>query len=83
MVRAHSPNVTFLERRQSVGATSIDRRKSYVDVVERVLGNSLPSAAPIGSRRFVTHLTTSLWTGSTISEIFVSVLDRPNHRREQ
>ena len=83
MVRAHSPNVTFLERRQGLGATSIDRRKSYVDVVERVLGNSLPSAAPIGSRRFVTHLTTSLWTGSTISEIFVSVLDRPNHRREQ
>jgi hypothetical protein len=31
----------------------------------------------------VTHLTTSLWTGSTISEIFVTVLDRPNHRRGQ
>ena len=80
MVRAHFTSVTFLERRQGLGATSIDRRKSYVDIVERVLGNSLPSAAPIDSRRFVSHLTTGLWTGSTIAEIFVSVLDHPNHR---
>jgi hypothetical protein len=51
-------------------------------VVERVLRNSLPSVVPIGSRRFVTHLNnTSVWTASTISEIYISVLDRPDHRR--
>ena len=81
MVRAHFGSVTFLERRQGVGKASIDRRKSFVDVVERVLGNSPPPVAPIGSRRFVTHLNTSLLAGSTISEIFVSVLDRPSRRR--
>jgi hypothetical protein len=73
--------VTFLERRKRFGTASIDRRKSYVDIAERVLRNSLPSAVPISSRRFVTHLNTSLPTGSTISEIFVSVLDHHNYRR--
>jgi hypothetical protein len=73
--------VTFLERRKRFGTATIDRRKSYVDIAERVLRNSLPSAVPIGSRRFVTHLNTSLRAGSTISEILVSVLDRPTYRR--
>ena len=82
MVRAPFGTVTFLDRRKGFGAASMDRRKSYVDVVERVLGNSLPSVGPIGSRRFVTHLNTSLCAvGSTVSEICVSVLDRPDHRR--
>jgi hypothetical protein len=77
MVRARFGGVTFLERRKGFGTASMDRRKSYVDVVERVLGNLLPSVAPIGSRRFVTHLNTSLCAaGSTVSEIYVSVLDR-------
>jgi hypothetical protein len=72
--------VTFLERRKGFGTASMDRRKSYVDVVERVLGNSLPTGAPIGAGRFVAHLNTSLWTvGSTVWEIYVSV--RPEDRR--
>ena len=82
MVRAPFWGVTFLERRKGFGTPSMDRRKSFVDVVERVLGNSLASCAPIGSRRFVTHLNTSLCAvGSTVSEICVSVLDRPDPRR--
>lgn len=79
MVRARFGGVTFLERRKGFGTASMDRRKSYVDVVERVLGNLLPFVAPIESRRFVTHLNTTLRAvGSTVSEIYVSVLDRPD-----
>jgi len=60
----------------------MDRRKSYVDVVERVLGNSLPSGAPSRSRRFIVQLNTGLCTvGSTVSEIYVSGLDRLDDRR--
>jgi hypothetical protein len=74
--------VTRLERRKGFGTAAIDRRKSYVDVVERVLGNSFPAAAPIGARRFVTHLNTSQWrVGSTVAEIYVFVLHQPGHRR--
>ena len=83
MVRARLGVVTFLERRKGFGTAAIDRRKSYVDVVERVLGNSLPAVAPIGARRFVTHLNTSLWrVGSTVAEIYVFVLHQPDHRRK-
>ena len=75
--------VTALERRKGFGTPVIDRRKSYVDIVERVLGNSLPAAAPIGARRFVTHLNTSQWrVGSTVAEIYVFVLHQPGHRRK-
>ena len=81
MVRARLRVVTFLERRKGFGTAAIDRRKSYVDVVERVLGNSLPAVAPIGALRFVTHLNTSLWRGgSTVAEIYVFVLHQPGDR---
>lgn len=82
MVRAHVGVVTFPERRKGFGTAAIDRRKSYVDVMERVLGNSLPAAAPIGARRFVTYLNTTLWrVGSTVAEIYVFVHHQPDHRR--
>ena len=74
--------VTALERRKGFGTPVIDRRKSYVDIVERVLGNSLPAAAPIGARRFVTHLNTTLWRVGSIAEIYVCLLHHPDHRRK-
>ena len=35
----------MFERRTGASVPSVDRRKTYVDIVERVLGSSLPSAA--------------------------------------
>jgi len=68
-------SVTFLERRKGFGTASMDRRKSYVDVMERVLGNLLPSIGPRRPRFFVSGLQLGSWTvGSTVSEIQVTVL---------
>jgi len=68
--------VTFLERRKGSGIASIDRRKSYVDVIERVLGNQVPSSDLAGFRRFDPHRAAGSSTvGSTISEVQVSILD--------
>jgi hypothetical protein len=75
-------NVTFFERRKGFGTASMDRRKSYVDVMERVLGNSLPSSTPRRSRFFASAFHLGSWTvGSTISEIHVTVLDRIDYHR--
>ena len=69
-------SVAFLERRKGSGTASIDRRKSYVDVIERVLGNQVPTSAVTKSRR----LFSNTWSvksnvGSTVSEVQVSILD--------
>ena len=69
-------SVAFLERRKGAGTASIDRRKSYVDVIERVLGNQVPTSAVTKSRR----LFSNTWSvksnvGSTVSEVQVSILD--------
>jgi hypothetical protein len=72
----------FLERRKGFGTASMDRRKSYVDVMERVLGNSLPSSGPRRPRFFVSDHQFGRWTvGSTISEIQVTVLDSIDDHR--
>jgi hypothetical protein len=68
--------VTFLERRKRAGTASIDRRKSYVDVIERVLGNQVPSSDLTRSRRFFSNKSSGFSTiGSTVSEVQVSILD--------
>jgi hypothetical protein len=54
----------------------MDRRRTYVDVVERVLGNSLPADESPGPAGFLRDLTVGRSPrGSTISEIHVSILD--------
>ena len=54
----------------------MDRRRSYVDVVERVLGNSLPLDQPQRPGLVLRDLTVGRSKrGSTISEIHVSILD--------
>ena len=68
--------MTFVERRKGFGQRTLDRRKSYVDIVERVLGNSLPldlPQRPLALFRDVSVGRSKL--GSTISEIHVSILD--------
>jgi hypothetical protein len=76
------PSVAFLERRKGSGTASIDRRKSYVDVIERVLGNQVPTSAVTKSRR----LFSNTWSvqssvGSTVSEVQVSILDSTEDTR--
>lgn len=67
--------MTFLERRKGFGTASMDRRKSYVDVMERVLGNSLPSGSPVEPRRFIPDFRLRRWTvGSTVSNIEIVLL---------
>lgn len=54
----------------------MDRRRTYVDVVERVLSASLPMDKPQTPGRFLRDLTIGRsLVGSTISEIHVSILD--------
>jgi hypothetical protein len=68
--------VTFLELRKRAGTASIDRRTSYIDVIERVLGNQVPLSGLTGSRRFFSTKFSGLSNiGSTISEVQVSILD--------
>ena len=54
----------------------MDRRRTYIDIVERVLGNSFPLDAPPRPGMFVSDLTVGeSRVGSTVSEIHVSILD--------
>jgi hypothetical protein len=60
----------------------MDRRKSYVDVLERVLGNPFPSTEPRSRSFFVSEFEVGRWTvGSTVSEIHVFLLDSIAERR--
>jgi len=55
----------------------MDRRKTYIDIVERVLGNTFPLDAPQAPGMFVRDLTVGQSRlGSTVSEIHVSIFDR-------
>jgi hypothetical protein len=68
-------SVTFLDRRKGSGTASIDRRKSYVDVIERVLSNQVPTTAVTKSRRFMSSISSARTNvGSTVSEVQVSIL---------
>ena len=54
----------------------MDRRRTYVDVVERVLGVSLALDEPQVPGMFLRDLTIGRsLLGSTVSEIHVSILD--------
>lgn len=54
----------------------MDRRRTYVDIVERVLGTSFPLDEPQRPGVFLRDLTGGQSRlGSTVSEIHVSILD--------
>lgn len=75
--------VTFLDRRKGSGTALIDRRKSYVDVIERVLGNQVPTSGVIKVRRFAPNIASVLSSvGSTVSEVQVSILDSIENPRK-
>jgi hypothetical protein len=63
--------VTFVERRKGDGYRTLDRRRTYIDVLERVLGTSLPSEATRSARLFVRFAVGQLVIGSTVSEVQV------------
>ena len=68
--------MTFVERRKGFGQRTLDRRRSYVDIVERVLGNSLPLDLPQRPLPLFRDVSVGRSKrGSTISEIHVSILD--------
>lgn len=67
--------VTFVERRKGDGYRTLDRRRTYIDVVERVLGTSLPSEGTRSARLFVRFSVGQLVIGSTISEVQVYLFD--------
>jgi hypothetical protein len=82
---APGTGVTLFDRRKGYGAHSLDRRRSYVDIMERVLGNQFLSARPRQRDRFLTdvHLAT-MPLGTAVSSIEVTVLDsiagdKPEH----
>jgi hypothetical protein len=76
--------VTFVERRKGDAQRTLDRRRTYIDVVERVLGNSLPSeigaAAP---GRFTRVDIGQSVLGSTISEVQVRILGDIERKRSR
>jgi hypothetical protein len=73
--------VTFLERRKGFGTASMDRRKSYVDVLERVLGNLFPSTGGRVRSFFLSDVKARRSTvSSTVSEIQVFMLDSRDER---
>jgi hypothetical protein len=65
--------VTFVERRKGDSQRTLDRRRTYIDVVERVLRSALPveSRSANHFRRFeIGHNA----TGSTISSVEIDLL---------
>jgi len=72
--RAAFTLVTFVERRKGDGYRTLDRRRAYIDIVERVLGSSLPSISRPQS--LFTRLDIGQTViGSTVSEVQVYLLD--------
>ena len=72
--RADFTLVTFVERRKGDGRPTLDRRRAYIDVVERVLGSSLPSEAVRPGTIFKRVDFGQSAIGSTISEVQVHLL---------
>jgi len=67
--------VTFVERRKGDGYRTLDRRRAYIDIVERVLGSSLPSEISRTQSLFTRLDIGQRVIGSTVSEVQVYLLD--------
>jgi hypothetical protein len=66
--------VTFVERRKGDDQRRLDRRRTYIDVVERVLGNFLPSEIARPPTIFKRFDIGQRVIGSTVSEVQVYLL---------
>jgi len=81
MRRAAFTLVTFVERRKGDGHRTLDRRRTYIDVVERVLGSSLPSEIVRPGTIFARVDIGQSVIGSTVSEVQVYLLGEMIDRR--
>jgi hypothetical protein len=66
--------VTFVERRKGDRYPTLDRRRTYIDVVERVLGSAFPPWNLRSQRLFKRFEIGQSVFGSTVSEVQVRLL---------
>jgi hypothetical protein len=81
--RAATRTVTFFERRKGDVQRTLDRRRTYIDVVERVLRNML-NVDNRSPGRFSRSETAETPLGKTVSEVEVHLLhdlDRTSKQR--
>ena len=78
---AQPPHVALFDRRKGSSEPTLDRRRTYVDVMERVLGNDALARARQHNRfdRQIELTTGTL--GTTVTSIEVRVLDRDDDDR--
>ena len=67
--------VSFVERRKGDAYRTLDRRRTYIDIVERVLGSTLPSYAARRHGMFTRFDVGQSVIGSTVAEVQVDLLD--------
>ena len=66
--------VVFVERRKGDGHRTLDRRRTYIDIVERVLGPSLPTETSGRMTSFTRVYFGQVVVGSTVSEVHIYFL---------
>jgi hypothetical protein len=68
--------VALFDRRKGYGEYTLDRRRSYVDVVERVLGSDFLSRRPRQRNCFARELQIAgAAAGTAVSSVEVRILD--------
>ena len=78
---AKPPHVALFDRRKGSCEPTLDRRRTYVDVMERVLGNDALARAR-QHNRFQRQIDVAGGTlGTTVTSIEVHVLDRDDDKR--
>jgi hypothetical protein len=68
--------VAFFDRRKGSGEPTMDRRRTYVDIMERVLGNDLLSQRPRQRSRFMHAVVfAGAGFGTAVTSVEVRILD--------
>ncbi len=69
-------SVALFDRRKGYGAHSVDRRRTYVDIMERVLGNDMLCQPPRQRTRFARQINLAgAAVGTAVGAIEVRILD--------
>jgi hypothetical protein len=76
MQDAPCPNVALFDRRKGYGEYTLDRRRSYVDIMERVLGTDILSRRPRQRNRFAREIQIAgAAVGTAVASVEVRILD--------
>jgi hypothetical protein len=68
--------VALFDRRKGFGEHTVDRRRTYVDIMERVLGNEILSRHPRQPNRFTHEIDVAgAFFGTAVASVEVCVLD--------